>query len=81
MFKVVSNWNGSRYPSTTDRLDGSIYFFTCPAHVQNASNGGMNTKEERIRQRNAPSNFLDFFASITGSGAAFPFARWEDDSE
>jgi hypothetical protein len=75
MFKVISNWNGSRCPSTTGPPDGSIYFFTCPAHVQNASNGGMNTKEERIRQHGILLNFLDLLASTTSSGSSFLFAR------
>jgi hypothetical protein len=76
MFKVISNWNGSRCPSTTGPLDGSIYFFTRSTHVQNASNSGMNTKEERIRQRDTLLNFPDLLASITGSSSSFLFARW-----
>jgi hypothetical protein len=46
VFKVGS---GSGCPGTTGPLDDSIYFFT---HMQNASYSRMNTKKERIRQRN-----------------------------
>ena len=63
-------------PDSTQPLHDSVYFFAYSTHMENAGKGRVDTKIERIQQRDTLLHLLYLITSITGSNIWLLLARW-----